>query len=89
LYKVEPRVDVTACNLLASDALRTALCNEPVPSGPKVPLVIKPAAFACRAERLARTGSCPERFVIGPSGASRGERPDTDPCEEMALREAS
>jgi hypothetical protein len=54
-YKVEPSKAVFRCNLLAKDEFRAALFDEPVERGPQVPLVIKPAAFACRAERLAGT----------------------------------
>ncbi len=57
-------------------------------SGPKVPLVISPAAFTCRAERLARAGAGPDGAVVGPSGAAEGMGPDADPGEEVALRES-
>jgi hypothetical protein len=51
-YKVDPRIDVLACNLLTNDDCRSALLDEPVECGPQMPLVSKPIAFACRAERL-------------------------------------
>jgi len=54
-YKVEPTKAVFACNLLTKDDWRLALADEVVERGPQVPLIIKPCAFACRAERLART----------------------------------
>jgi hypothetical protein len=57
-------------NLLAKDCCRAALLDEPVPGRPKVPLVSKPAAAACRAERLARTASRPNLAMIGPSRAA-------------------
>lgn len=53
--KVEPTEAVLACNLLSKHDWRVALVDEVVPSGPEMPLIIKPAAFACRGERLART----------------------------------
>lgn len=53
LYKVEPSEPVSACNLFAKDDWRAALLDEIVEVGPQVPLVSKPAAFTCRAERLA------------------------------------
>jgi hypothetical protein len=50
-----------------------------------VPLVSKPFAFACRAERLARTGTGPAGTVIGPSSEAESVGPAADPGEEMAL----
>jgi hypothetical protein len=51
--KVEPLEAIRRRNLFAKDALRSALADEMVCRRPKVPLVSKPAAAACRAERLA------------------------------------
>jgi hypothetical protein len=73
LYKVVPCPCSFASNLLSKDCCRSALLDEPLERGPQVPLVIKPSAFACRAERLARAGSSPDRFIVGPSGLSQGE----------------
>jgi len=67
VYKVDPRVCVFTRNLLTNDDSRVALADEVVEVGPKVPLVSKPSAFACLAERLARTGSGPGRAVVGPT----------------------
>lgn len=50
-----------------------------------MPLIIKPKSFACRGERLARTGTRPNRSIVGPSGATKRVGPDADACEEMAL----
>ena len=50
-----------------------------------MPLVSKPISFACRAERLARTTTGPDRSVIAPAGASQGVAPHTDTGEEMTL----
>ncbi|MBB5543572.1 hypothetical protein GGD70_003887 [Paraburkholderia fungorum] len=88
LNKVDPRVDVLARNLFSKDDWRPALADEPCPSGPKVPLVSKPSAFACRAERLARTGTGPNRSIVRPASESKRVRPDTDSGEEMALGES-
>jgi hypothetical protein len=84
-YKVEPSKTILARNLLPKDDWRLALTDEVVECGPQVPLVSKPAAFACRGERLARTGSGPHRTALGPSRETEGERPASDPGEEMAL----
>jgi len=51
--KVEPEQSILARNLFAKNNVRSALSDEMVPGWPQVPLVSKPAAFACRAERLA------------------------------------
>jgi hypothetical protein len=64
VYKVEPRACVAARNLLSKDDCRLALFDEVLPGRPEVPLVSKPSAFACRAERLARTGTGPNRSII-------------------------
>ena len=55
VYKVDPRFDSLARNLLSKDCWRAALLNEVEEGGPKVPLVSKPSSRACRAERLAGT----------------------------------
>jgi hypothetical protein len=72
-YKVEPCEAILARNLFSKDNWRLTLADEVVECGPEVPLVIKPAAFACRGERLARTGSGPHRTVLGPSCETEGE----------------
>jgi hypothetical protein len=86
-YKVEPAEAVFACNLLTKHDVRSALADEVVESWPEMPLVIKPSAFACRAERLAGAGSCPDGAIICPACAAQGVRPDANSCEEMALGE--
>jgi hypothetical protein len=86
-YKVEPLQAVFACNLLAKDNWRAALGDEVVERGPEVPLIIKPSAFACRAERLTRAATCPHSSVVRPSGQSKSSRPDANAGEEVTLRE--
>jgi hypothetical protein len=85
LYKVEPRVCVLARNLFSKDDCRLALADEPMEVRPQVPLVIKPSARACRAERLARTGTGPNRSVIWPAGAAKGVGPNADAGEKVTL----
>ena len=89
VYKVDPRVSVLACNLLSNNRCRLALLDEVMEGWPQVPLVIKPSSFACRAERLARTGTCPNRSVVTPSGLAQGVGPHANSGKEMALCEAS
>src|SRR5690606_20558690 len=86
LYKVDPDVRRLARNLLSNDDCRAALADEPAEGGPQVPLVRKPAAFACRAERLARAGPGPDGAVVRPSGSTESVGPDADAGEEMTLR---
>jgi hypothetical protein len=88
LYKVEPRPDIAARNLLSIDDWRAALLDEPVEGRPQVPLVSKPSSFACRAERLARTGTGPNRSVVWPASTAESQAPDPDAGEEVALCEA-
>lgn len=85
VYKVDPSVSVFARNLLSKNHCRAALFDEVVPRRPEVPLVIKRKSFACRAERLARAGTGPNRSVIWPAGTPQRVRPDADTGEEMAL----
>jgi hypothetical protein len=89
LYKVEPSICVTCCNLFAKDMLRSALADEMEEVGPKVPLVSKPIAFACRAERLARAGASPDRAIVRPSGEAEGMGPDANSGEKVALGKSS
>jgi hypothetical protein len=85
VYKVDPRLCSFTRNLLSKDRCRATLLDKPLPRGPKVPLVSKPCAFACRAERLAWAGSGPDGFVVGPTGLAEGVTPDADSGEEVAL----
>lgn len=85
VYKVEPVEAVLRRNLLAKNDVRAALRDEVVERGPEVPLVIEPAAFACRAERLAGARACPHRSVVVPSCSAQGVGPDADAGEEVAL----
>lgn len=58
-YSGEPSEARFARNLLAKDDCRSALFDEPVPVGPKMPLVSGALSPAGDAERLARTAPCP------------------------------
>lgn len=71
--------------MLASKRDRSALADEPMPSGPEVAIVSKPISFACLGERLAWAGSGPDPAVVGPSGHAEGERPAAEPGKEMTL----
>ncbi|GEM_PF-2785919 len=83
--EVEPSLFDGIGNLLAKDHARSALLDKPVPGGPKVPLVSKSKAFACLGERLARTGTGPNRSVVWPAGAAEGQGPDGNSCKPMTL----
>jgi hypothetical protein len=85
VYKVDPRIDVLACNLLSKHSCRSELLDEPVPRRPQVPLVSKPSAFACRAERLAWAGSGPHWEIVGPACELQCVCPSADAGEEMTL----
>jgi len=83
--KVEPTEAILACNLFAKDCARSALLDKVEPVRPEVPLVRKPCSFACRAERLTRAGSSPDRAIIGPTGSTQGVGPDANTGKEVAL----
>lgn len=50
-----------------------------------MPLVCKPSAFTCRAERLARATASPHGSITRPSGKVQGVGPSADAGEEVAL----
>jgi hypothetical protein len=50
-----------------------------------VPLVSKPLAFACRAERLARAAAGPDFLLNGPARLLKRVTPDSDAGEEVGL----
>ncbi|MFC3470176.1 hypothetical protein ACFOHT_09945 [Massilia oculi] len=87
VYKVDPYIDVFARNLLSKDDWRLALRDEVPKSWSEVPLVSKPSSLACRAERLAGTGTSPNRSVVWPAGAAKCQGPHADAGEEVALGE--
>jgi hypothetical protein len=89
VYKVEPFEPRCAGNLLSKDSWRIVLANEMRPRWPQMPLISKPASFACRAERLARAGTGPDGAVVRPAGETEGIGPDTDAGEEVALSKSS
>jgi hypothetical protein len=86
--KVEPTEAVLACNLLTKHDVRAALRDELEPRGPQVPLISKPSALACVAERLAGATARPNSAIVRPPSESEGIGPDADPGEEVTLREA-
>jgi hypothetical protein len=87
VYKVDPRLDSLARNLLSKDDWRPALLDEPGKSWPKVSWVRKPSSSACRAERLAWATSCPDWSIVRPSCATKSEGPNSNSSEEVALCE--
>ena len=50
-----------------------------------MPLIVKPSAFTCRGERLARAAASPHGLIVRPSGKTKGKRPSADSGEEVAL----
>jgi hypothetical protein len=87
--KIEPAMANRCRNLLSKHNRRAALADEMEPRWPEMPLIVKPSAFTCRAERLARATASPHGSIVRPSGKTKGVAPDSDPCEEVALRIAS
>lgn len=85
LYKVDPRACVLARNLFSKDCCRFSLLDEPMEVRPQVPLVSKPSSLACLGERLARTGTGPNRSIIWPACSAQGIGPNTNTGEEVAL----
>jgi hypothetical protein len=73
--------------LLANNALRAALADEPEELGPEVAGIIFPLAFSRARERLARAASGPHWSVGWPSGKLEGEWPAADAGEKVGLGE--
>src|SRR6185312_2062187 len=88
-HKVEPSPASRSLNLFPKYEVRATLADEPVEGGPKVPLVSKPAAFACRAERLAWTGAGPKRSSMIHARNCEDEGPSAEAGKEVGLNEAS
>lgn len=88
LYKVDPSIDVLACNLFSKDCCRARLADKVLERWPQVPLVIKPSSFACRAGRLARATTCPDWSRVVPSCATKSIGPNSNASEKVALRVA-
>ena len=86
-YKVEPSPTSRAFNLFPKHDVRATLADEPVEGGPKVPLVSKPASFACRAERLTGAAPGPDGLLVRNSGETQSKGPPAEPGEEMTLPE--
>jgi len=84
----EPFTSIRARNLLAKHRCRSALGDEAVKSGPKVALVGVALSLASARKRLTRTGTGPDSGNAFESCPSQGERPATDPGEEVALVES-
>lgn len=72
-----------AFNLLANDAVRATLADEPEPCGPQVPLVIDAFALAGCRERLTRAGAGPDTSLLRPLGELQGVLPAPDAAEEV------
>jgi hypothetical protein len=85
LNKVKPAVVNRCFNLLSKNDWRAALADEIEPVGPEVAFVGGAATGAGGTKRLARTTTCPNRSVIGPSGESEGVTPDADSGKKMTL----
>ncbi len=83
--EIKPAMDKRFRRLLAKQLCRAPLSDEMAPCRPEVSWISKPKSLACLGVRLARTGTGPNRSIIWPAGAPKGERPDADSREEVAL----
>ena len=75
----------SAFNLLANNALRPALADEPEHLGPEVPFVGVALALARRRERLTGAGAGPDASVVGPSCQAKSLCPTSDTGEEVCV----
>lgn len=90
VYKIEPAEAVWTRNLFTKDDWRARDADEVEPVRPEVPLVSKPKALACAAERLARAGAGPDwGGVVGVSGEAQGVGPAPQAGKEMRVDESS
>jgi hypothetical protein len=86
-YSIEPTFSNRCRNLFPKDILRAALADEVEENWPEVAFVGLAKLLSGGAEWLAGAGACPNRSSCWPSGELEGERPATDPGEEVALNE--
>lgn len=85
---VEPTVASRSRNLLSHDDRGPAGTDEAKEVGPQMPWIVGAELLPGDRERLARTGSRPERPVVRPAGEAGCVGPAPDPGEEVALGEA-
>lgn len=71
--------------MFANDRERALLRNQPMGGWPEMATVSKPCSIACRAERLAWAGTCPDWPIVAPASQPEGVGPEPDACEEMDL----
>jgi hypothetical protein len=86
-YSIEPPVPNRAFNLLAKDAARATLADEPEHVGPEVAVVGLRLLLPGGAEGLAGAGAGPDGSVVGPSSESKSEGPTPDASKKMYLGE--
>jgi len=84
-YNVEPSLPVRSRYLFANDSERALLADEPMRGRPEMAIVSEPAATACRAERLAGAGHCPDGAIVAPASQPEGVGPESNACEEVDL----
>jgi len=84
-YSGEPFTSKAACNLFSKDNWRSADVNESGEVGPEVSGIGGSAVPAGVREWLARTTSCPNRDIWGPSSQTEGAIPPADAGKEVGL----
>jgi hypothetical protein len=74
-----------AGHLLSKDDGRPDGPDKFKPHRPEMSWVVFSRSIACRAERLARARSGPDRAAVRPTGTAQGKAPNADAGEEMTL----
>ena len=87
MYSVEPEVASWTRNLLATDALRSALRDETEPDRPEVAGIGEAKSLASSGPRLARGRPSPH-LLVTPHGKVECVVPECNPAEEMHAIEA-
>lgn len=85
---VEPIAASSSRNLLSHDDSGPAGGDEAMNVGPQMPFIRSTAPTTGLRERLAGTGGCPKRSVVGPSGEPGRNAPQSAAGEQVDLGEA-
>jgi hypothetical protein len=74
--------------LFAEDDRRSIPSNKPEPLGPEMSRIVKAETLPRDREPLTGRGAGPDGVIVTPASTSKCVAPDSNPGEEMTLRES-